>query len=295
MTKTLEMIAFLMFAVVASGGGSARAAGTPAEASRADIQKTVGFTPDFVRALPDAVVPGLWAAIKGFENNPKTALSNKDKELIALAVASQAGNRSTIYAYTRCARANGATQAEIGEAVAIAGLVRQMSTFFNGVQLDEAKFRGEIARLVDTLKKGGPPAANKAPRTPQEEVEQAFGFVPDFVKRLPPEAVAGVWTQMKDLDLNPKTALPGKTKSLISLAVAAQVPCRYCVVADSEFAKLQGATERELVEAVTMAGIARQFGALIDGLAVDEAAFRRDFDRMTPGADKGAAVARKAK
>jgi AhpD family alkylhydroperoxidase len=86
--------------------------------------------------------------------------------------------------------------------------------------------------------------------------------------------------------MNPKTALPGKTKTLISLAVASQIPCHYCIIADTEFAKLEGATPRELSEAVTMAGMARSFGALIDGLQVDELTFRREWDRMTPGADK---------
>ena len=113
------------------------------------------------------------------------------------------------------------------------------------------------------------------------------------MKKVPPEALPGLWIQMRDLELA-KTALPGKTKSLISLAVASQVPCRYCVVADTEFAKLEGATAREIGEAVSMAGVARSFGALIDGLQVDEAAFRRDFDRMTPGADK-AGMARRSK
>jgi alkylhydroperoxidase/carboxymuconolactone decarboxylase family protein YurZ len=34
--------------------------------------------------------------------------------------------------------------------------------------------------------------------------------------------------------LNPKGALDGKTKQLIALGVAAQIPCAYCVYATSE-------------------------------------------------------------
>ena len=48
---------------------------------------------------------------------------------------------------------------------------------------------------------------------------------------------------MKTLQLNPNTALPGRTKELIGLAVAAQIPCHYCIVAHTEFAKLNGASE----------------------------------------------------
>jgi AhpD family alkylhydroperoxidase len=52
---------------------------------------------------------------------------------------------------------------------------------------------------------------------------------------------------MKTLQLNPGTALSGKVKELIGLAVAAQVPCRYCTYAHTEFARLDGASEREIV------------------------------------------------
>jgi AhpD family alkylhydroperoxidase len=296
MTRKLALVPFLMFSFAA---GTAQA--NPAAEARADTQKTLGFVPDFVKSLPEPLVPGLWREVKEFENNPKTALGAKEKNLIALAVAAQTGSRSTIYAYTRCARANGASAAEVAEAVGVAALVRRFSTFLNGVQLDEAAFKADIAKLVQIItqaasSKQPPPAPRPIAvvdaRSALADIEQSFGFVPEFMKKMPPEALPGLWLQMRDLELA-KTALPGKTKSLISLSVAAQVPCRYCVIADTEFAKLEGATAREISEAVSMAGVARSFGALIDGLQVDEATFRREWDRMTPGADK--AMARKNK
>jgi AhpD family alkylhydroperoxidase len=94
---------------------------------------------------------------------------------------------------------------------------------------------------------------------------------------------------MRDLQLSQKTALSGKTKELIGLAVAAQVPCRYCVIAHTEFAKLNGATDLELREAVAMASITRNFSTLLHGLQVDEGQFRRDVDRLVRGARAAAA------
>ncbi len=284
-----KFITVSVLGLVIGTAGAARAEG-PADAVRADIKKTLGFMPEFVKAIPDVWLPGLWAEIQGFENNPRTALSAKEKDLIALAVAAQSGNRATIYSYTRCARANGATSAEIGEAVAMAGLSRRFSTFMNGIQLDEANFRAEIAKLVEGARAaaGKPQAAPPKPvavvdaRTAQEDIKQNFGFVPEFMKKIPAEAAAGAWLQTRDVELG-KTALPGKVKSLIGLAVSAQIPCRYCIVADTEFARLEGATDREIAEAVTASGMARSFGALVDGLQVDEATFRRDWDRMTGG------------
>ena len=92
-------------------------------------------------------------------------------------------------------------------------------------------------------------------KTALDEVKQSFGVVPEFLRRYPQEGLAGAWTEMRDVEMNPSSAIPGKYKSLIGLAVAAQIPCKFCIVADTEFAKLEGATERELTEAVAMAGL----------------------------------------
>ena len=115
MTRKLTMVPFLVLSI--AGAGNARADMTAAEA-RADVHKTFGFTPDFIKSMPDAALPGLWGEVKGFEMNPGTALPAKMKELIGLAVSSQTSCRSCIYSYSRCAKANGASQAEVGEAVA---------------------------------------------------------------------------------------------------------------------------------------------------------------------------------
>jgi AhpD family alkylhydroperoxidase len=297
MTRSLKMVSFLVLAT--AGAGAARAEMTAAEA-RSDVDKTFGFTPAFLKAVPDVVLPGLWAEIKGFEMNPDTALPNKVKELIGLAVSSQTSCRSCVYNYARCATANGASQAERGEAVAVAALTRRWSTHFNGLLIDETKFRAELAKIVDGAKAagaGGPapkPIAVVDARTALADVKQSFGLVPEFVSTMPPEVLPGAWLGLKNVEMNPKTALPGKYKSLISLAVASQIPCRYCVIADTEFAKLEGATEREIREAVTMAAMARHFGALLDGLEIDDRAFRRDIDRMTSNLAKARKTAKLA-
>ncbi|TIV08931.1 MAG: hypothetical protein E5W02_22345, partial [Mesorhizobium sp.] len=42
---------------------------------------------------------------------------------------------------------------------------------------------------------------------------------------------------VKAIELSDKTALTPKEKSLISLAVAAQIPCSYCIWSDTENAR----------------------------------------------------------
>ena len=69
----------------------------------------------------------------------------------------------------------------------------------------------------------------------REDIKQYFGLVPEFIAAYPPEALPGAWTEMKSLEIA-ESALPSKYKSLISLAVASQIPCRYCIAADTQFA-----------------------------------------------------------
>jgi AhpD family alkylhydroperoxidase len=275
-------------------------AGTPAETARAEIVAAYGFLPGFFKALPDNALPGAWAEMKQFQDGT-TALPNKIKDLIGLAVAAQAGARGSVYAYSRCAQAFGATEAEVKESVTMAALTRHWSTIFNGLLLDETKYRADTARMVDYLTKMATgkvpppkPIAITDARSALDDAKQMFGFVPDFVQRVPAEALPGAWLELKSVEMNPETAIAGKYKSLIGLAVASQIPCRYCVIADTEFAKLDGATDREINEAITMAGLARHWITLGDGLQIDEKQFRRDIDRLVQGAGatKTAAVVR---
>ncbi len=107
-------------------------------------------------------------------------------------------------------------------------------------------------------------------RTPEaaaalSDMKQTLGVTLSMVRDMPDENVAPFWEQLKSLQLNPNTVLSGKTKELIGLGVAAQVPCRYCVYAHSAFAKVNGASEREIKEAVATAAIAREVSALSNG------------------------------
>jgi AhpD family alkylhydroperoxidase len=266
--------------------------GSPdARAARADIQKTLGFVPRFLGGLPDEALPGAWQEMKGLQLNPGTALPGRVKELIGLAVAAQIPCRYCIIAHTAFARLNGAGDRELGEAVAMAAITRHWSTVANGLHLDEAKFRSEIAQVVAGAKKakGTPPTPPAAlavtdGASAQEDIRRSLGLVPEFMARFPGEGLPGAWLQFKSVQLSPDTALPSKTKELIGLAVAAQIPCSYCVNAHTELARLGGATDREIAEAVAMAALTRNLSTMLNGLQADEAAFKQDVARLVAGA-----------
>jgi AhpD family alkylhydroperoxidase len=289
--------------LVLTGAATAQAAPgkstSDAAAARADIQKTLGFVPQFLGGMPDLALPGAWEEMKTLQLNPHTTLDGKTKEMIGLAVAAQVPCRYCIYAHTEFAKLNGASEAEVGEAVAMAGITRHWSTVLNGIQSDETKFRGEIATIIANVKKA---AAAKAPApapvnvvdgdSALKEIGQTLGYVPEFLQKFPDVARAGAWREFRDVQLNPKSALPGKSKELIGLAVAAQIPCRFCVIAHTEFAKLNGATDREIGEAIAMASLTRNLSTLLNGLQVDEPKFRKDVNRLVDGARAAAKKAR---
>lgn len=54
---------------------------------------------------------------------------------------------------------------------------------------------------------------------------------PDFMKQTFPEKALKAAVEEYNAVMDPKGALDGKTKQLIALGVAAQIPCQYCVYA----------------------------------------------------------------
>lgn len=109
-----------------------------------------------------------------------------------------------------------------------------------------------------------------------KDIQATFGSVPTFVKAVPKAALPGAWQEEKMLELSDQTALPAKTKALISLAVAAQIPCEYCIWIDTMTARKTGATEEEIGEAVAMAALTRHWSTIFHGLQVDLRTFKQE-------------------
>ncbi len=122
------------------------------------------------------------------------------------------------------------------------------------------------------------PVAAQDPQATYRDIEQTLGSVPTFFKQMPASAIGGAWAEMKGFQLNPQTALNGKTKELIGLAVAAQIPCQYCIYFHTAAAKANGASEEEIKEAVAMAAVVRHWSTLLNGTQVDLAGFKHDTD-----------------
>jgi AhpD family alkylhydroperoxidase len=128
----------------------AKAEDASAQAAYRDIENTLGSVPSFFKAFPEAGIAGAWAEFKSVQLNPKTKLDGKTKELIGLAVSAQIPCQYCVYFHTAAAKANGATDEDIREAVAMAAIARHWSTVLNGMQIDLDGFKRETDTVLRT-------------------------------------------------------------------------------------------------------------------------------------------------
>jgi len=128
--------------------------------------------------------------------------------------------------------------------------------------------------LMAGLGAGPSDAQDRAAAT--ADIEQTFGFVPTFMQQMPTAGFAGAWQQLRDLEFSEGTALSAKTKALIALAVVSQIPCHYCIWADSASARQAGASEEEIAEAVAVAATERYWSTMLNGLQVDFETFQQE-------------------
>jgi len=123
-------------------------------------------------------------------------------------------------------------------------------------------------------------AEDAAAQATYRDIEQTLGSVPSFFKLFAEVGIAGAWAEFKSVQLNPKTKLDGKTKELMGLAIASQIPCQYCVYFHTAAAKLNGATDEEIRETVAMAAIVRHWSTVLNGMQVDLAGFKSETDTV---------------
>jgi AhpD family alkylhydroperoxidase len=143
-TTTLATLTVLTIA----GLGIGPAAAQDAQATYRDIEQTLGSVPTFFKLFPESGIAGAWAEFKAVQLNPKTRLDGKTKELIGLAVSAQIPCHYCVYFHTAAAKANGASEEEVREAVAMAAISRHWSTVLNGMQVDMAAFRAETDAVL---------------------------------------------------------------------------------------------------------------------------------------------------
>src|ERR1700756_4514009 len=117
------------------------------EADR-DIEETFGLVPEFFQRVPDYLLPTEWASFKSLVLSDQTAIPNKYKELIGLAVSGATRCRYCVYFHTEAAKLFGATDEEVNEAALMAKHTMGWSTYLNTRQFDYDRFKSEFDRIA---------------------------------------------------------------------------------------------------------------------------------------------------
>ena len=116
--------------------------------TRQDIQETFGLVPEMFARVPDYLLPAEWASFKSLVLSDQTALPNKYKELIGLAVSGATRCRYCAYFHTEAARLFGASEDEIMETALIAKNTMGWSTYLNTLQFDYDAFVEEFDQIT---------------------------------------------------------------------------------------------------------------------------------------------------
>jgi AhpD family alkylhydroperoxidase len=130
------------------------------QAAERDMEETLGLVPEFFASVPDYLLPTEWASFKSLQLSDQTAIPNKYKEMIGLAVSGATRCRYCCYFHTEAARLFGATEEEITETALIAKNTMGWSTYLNTLQFDYDKFVDEFdqvtAHVRDQMAAGAP-------------------------------------------------------------------------------------------------------------------------------------------
>jgi AhpD family alkylhydroperoxidase len=116
-----------------------------------EIEQMFGFVPPFFEeSLPEHAHDVEWGVFKNFQMG-ETALPNKTKELIGLAIAAHIKCKYCIYFHTEAARAFGASEEELKEACFMGGHTVQFSNALSGMQIDFERFKDDVDRGIAHL------------------------------------------------------------------------------------------------------------------------------------------------
>jgi AhpD family alkylhydroperoxidase len=98
------------------------------------------------QTYPEKAIKSALAEMQAIEG--PGALDEKTKQLIGLGVSAQIPCQYCVYYHTKMAKAQGATDEQIKEAIATAALTRKWSTVLNGADYDMPSFRKQVDAMA---------------------------------------------------------------------------------------------------------------------------------------------------
>ena len=117
------------------------------EKAKSELVQTFGTFPSFFAAYPKHALPEAWELFKTLKG-PNSNISSKNSELIQLAVASQIPCVYCVYFHKVSAKAYGASDEEINEAIALGAETRHWSMILQGSGISMEDFKTEFDAMM---------------------------------------------------------------------------------------------------------------------------------------------------
>jgi AhpD family alkylhydroperoxidase len=111
------------------------------------------------------------------------------------------------------------------------------------------------------------------------EIEETFGFVPQFLKSVPESILREEWNLLKKLEID-QIPIPDKYRDLIGLAVSSAIKCPYCAYLYKESLKYDGVSEEEMGYALSLAKSTTGWSSFLHGKQLDMDEFEKETSRM---------------
>ena len=113
----------------------------------------------------------------------------------------------------------------------------------------------------------------------EADIKDTLGLVPEFFATIPDQYIDQEWQLFKAIELG-ETLIPNKYKELIGIALHSETKCHYCTLFHTEAAKLFGATDAEIQEAVHYAKLSLGWSAYLNGMQIDFESFKNEFKQI---------------
>ena len=112
------------------------------------------------------------------------------------------------------------------------------------------------------------------------EMTKMFGLVPTFFTLVPDNSLEREWKLFLTVQFA-DGPIPNKYRELVGVGIAAITKCEYCSLYHTEVAKLNGATDAEIEDAVHFAKSSAGWSAYLNGMRVDKEAFAAELEQVT--------------
>ncbi|MCG8459183.1 MAG: carboxymuconolactone decarboxylase family protein [Holophagales bacterium] len=115
----------------------------------------------------------------------------------------------------------------------------------------------------------------------EAEIKRTLGLVPSFFGAMTDETLDLEWHLFRRFEMEEQgMAIPAKFRQLMGVAVHSETKCDYCTLFHTELAKLFGATDAEIQEAVHYAKHTLGISAYLNGTQEPEDRFAEELQEI---------------